>query len=176
MSILVGGQDIITTVSNGEQVQHVFVSSRFVIPFRIDSVRLPITFKVSKPALIVPYITGNEIKKTVSDRLAYLDKVFDEEAHIEKYRAAKQILIDLFDALKVRKAPYIGIDDNGQLEAFWYDGDEYKVVSLVPVSEKKIIVSCLKDSNTVITVTTSLENLKKNHGQELSMPWKEILV
>jgi hypothetical protein len=132
---------------------------------------------VLKPTIIVSINKINEdgIRKAISDRLSYLDEVFDEEEHIEKYRSTKQILIDLFNSVRLIKTPYIGIDDNGQIEAFWYEGDDYKIISLIPINEHKIIVSCLKDSNTTITVNTSLENIKKSHGRELSMLWKEII-
>jgi hypothetical protein len=157
--------DIITTVSNEAHSEQLFISSRFVIPFR-KTASLGVTAEEEAA-----------IRQAVSDRLAYLDEVFDEDAekNIERYKTTKQLITDIFAGLSLRKAPYIGVDGNGQVEAFWYDGDEYAVISLIPVSEKKIIVTCLKDSGTVITAITSLENMKKNRGKELAMPWKEIL-
>jgi hypothetical protein len=108
-------------------------------------------------------------KKKIEERLIYLDEIMQTNENRTKYIETKQILEEILNTIHYIKYPYIGVDDDGQICAEWHKAENYKIVSLIPLSEQIIKISCLKASNTIITVQTSLSSILQNGFSEISI-------
>jgi hypothetical protein len=116
-----------------------------------------------------------DIQENIKQRLAYLDSVFDEEENMERYLETKVLLERFFDLVLLKMPPFIGIDNNGQIEAEWHDINEYKIISIRPEREQKITISGLKVTGTILTVITRLEDFINKRDKELQIMLSGIL-
>jgi hypothetical protein len=126
--------------------------------------------------LIQSYDKTATIWEKIKDRLAYLDEIFDEEENKKKYQFTKQILLDVLRCFRLKKQPLIGIDDNGQIGASWYNGFDYKIISIIPHRENNISVSCIMKTGKILQNKTTLAQIKSKGTRELTqrlgeLPW-----
>jgi hypothetical protein len=141
-------------------------------PFFSDNASNPI--RINSYILVRSHDEKAEIWAKINKRLAYLDEAFDEDEYKEKYHSTKQLLLDVLQCLKVKKYPFIGIDDNGQIGAEWHDGNGYKIISIIPRHNDNISVSCIKKSGIMLHMGTTLAQISSNCAKELSVPLGEL--
>jgi hypothetical protein len=134
----------------------------------------PSPINIDSYILMRAYDEKPKIWKNINERLAYLDKIFDEEENMEKYQSTKKLLLDVLQNFNLKQYPLIGIDDNGQIGAEWHDGYDYKILSIVPYSEDNVSVSCVKKTGTMLNMRTTIAQLKIHGAKELSAPLGEL--
>jgi hypothetical protein len=115
-----------------------------------------------------------DVWKNISKRLKYLDEIFYEEENYEKYQVTKSILLNVLQCFKLKKYPFIGIDDNGQIGAEWHDGNNFKIFSIVPRHEDDISFSCIKKTGDMLNEVITLDRLKISKYKKLITPLEEI--
>jgi hypothetical protein len=107
----------------------------------------------------------NEIK--IEECLNFLNNELFGTENEKRYEETKALLREILERIDYKKYPFIGVDDDGQIGAEWHDGLDYKIVSITPVNEKKILINCVKSIESIIKIQTTLENIKKYSNKEL---------
>ncbi|MDR2757833.1 MAG: hypothetical protein LBB78_00460 [Spirochaetaceae bacterium] len=115
-----------------------------------------------------PYYVETEKERKIRERFKFLDSELAGTENEKQYQETKALLKQILDSLEYRKYPFIGVDDDGQAGAEWHDGEDYKIVTITPLNERKIIINCVKKTfESVIKIQTTLENILKNSNEAL---------
>jgi hypothetical protein len=141
-------------------------------PFFSDTAPHPI--RINSYILMHSHDEKAKIWTKINERMAYLDEIFDEHEYKENYQTTKRLLLDVLRCLKVKKYPFIGIDDNGQIGAEWHNGNDYKIISIIPHRNDNISVSCIKKNGIMLHMGTTLPQLNISCAEELSAPLGEL--
>ncbi|MDR2052343.1 MAG: hypothetical protein LBP80_02935 [Treponema sp.] len=123
----------------------------------------------NKPAVLeVPLYNVSENRNKIMERLEFLDSELLGTENEARYLETKSYLQQILDVLEYGRYPFIGVDDDGQIGAEWHDGKDYRIVSITPVNEEKVIINCIKTSfKSVVKIQTTLENIVRNSNKEL---------
>jgi hypothetical protein len=100
-------------------------------------------------------------------RFAYLSDVLENDQDRTLFETTKNLLMEVLETLKFDISPDIGVDDSGRVIAEWHDYNDFAAISIIPFSPDKILFEGLKKNNTIFTITTTIQNLKKNNNDEL---------
>jgi hypothetical protein len=100
-------------------------------------------------------------------RLAYLSDVLENDQDRALFEMTKNLLREVLTALQFEVNPDIGVDDSGRTIAEWHDYNDFSAISIIPFSSDKILFEGLKKNNTILTITTTIQNLKENNNSEL---------
>jgi hypothetical protein len=107
----------------------------------------------------------NDFAPVISKRLNYLSDVLEADQDRSLFERTQKLLREVFNQLEFEKCPDIGVDDAGQTIAEWHNYDDYTVISLIPLSNEKILFEGMKKNSTAFTITTTLQNLKQNNNE-----------
>jgi hypothetical protein len=95
-------------------------------------------------------------------RFNYLAEVLEDDQDRTLFETTRRLLIEVFECLDFDADPEIGVDDEGRSIAEWHDYHEYTFFSIIPYSADKIRLEGIKRDDTLFSISTTINNLKKN--------------
>jgi hypothetical protein len=105
----------------------------------------------------------NGFAPAIRKRLDYLSDVLETDQDRSLFERTQNLLLEVFNQLEFESCPDIGVDDAGQTIAEWHNYDDYTIISVIPLSDDKILFEGVKKNATAFTITTTLHNLKQKY-------------
>jgi hypothetical protein len=112
-------------------------------------------------------LSRTEMDKKILKRFVYLESVLESDQNRILFETSRNLLLEVLNQITFDKYPDIGVNDAGQTIAEWHNYEDYAIISIIPLSEDRILFEGMKKNNALLTVSTTLGNLKKNHNSEL---------
>jgi hypothetical protein len=88
-------------------------------------------------------------------RFIYLESVLEPDQNRILFETSRNLLMEVFNQIIFDKYPDIGVNDAGQTIAEWHNYEDYAIISIIPLSEDRILFEGMKKNNALLTVSTS---------------------
>jgi hypothetical protein len=96
----------------------------------------------------------------IHKRFIYLESVLEPDQNRILFETSRNLLLEVLNQLVFDQYPDIGVNDAGQTIAEWHNYDDYAIISIIPLSAERILFEGMKKNNALLTVSTTLGNLR----------------